>query len=98
MDAGGEPGQPGEYSYEEISPFIHVNGRTLFFASNGKPGFGGYDLYRSERENAQWTEPVNFGFPVNTHEDQFSLFITADGQHGFYSHEDNQKANFFKDL
>ncbi|MEJ0056371.1 MAG: OmpA family protein [Bacteroidota bacterium] len=79
--------------YEEISPFIHVNGRTLFFASNGKPGFGGYDLYRSERENAQWTEPVNFGFPVNTHEDQFSLFITADGQHGFYSHEDNQKAN-----
>ena len=79
--------------YEEISPFIHVNGRTLFFASNGKPGFGGYDLYRTERENLQWTEPVNFGYPVNDHEDQFSLFITADGQHGFYSHEDNQKAN-----
>ncbi len=79
--------------YEEISPFIHVNGRTLFFASNGKPGFGGYDLYRSERENGEWTEPDNFGFPVNNHEDQFSLFITADGQHGFYSHEDNQKIN-----
>jgi len=79
--------------YEEISPFIHVNGRTLFFASNGKTGFGGYDLYRSEYENGEWTEPVNFGFPVNNHEDQFSLFITADGQHGFYSHEDNQKLN-----
>ncbi len=79
--------------FEEISPFIHVNGRTLFFASNGKPGFGGYDLYRSERENGQWAEPANFGFPVNNHEDQFSLFITADGQHGFYSHEDNQKIN-----
>lgn len=79
--------------YEEISPFIHVNGRTLFYASNGRPGFGGYDLYRSEREDAQWTEPVNFGYPVNNHEDQFSLFITADGQHGFYSHEDNEKLN-----
>ena len=79
--------------YEEISPFIHVNGRTLFFASNGKAGFGGYDIYRSERENGEWTEPANFGFPVNNHEDQFSLFITADGQHGFYSHEDNQKVN-----
>lgn len=79
--------------YEEISPFIHVNGRTLFFASNGKTGFGGYDLYRSEYENGQWSEPVNFGFPVNNHEDQFSLFITADGQHGFYSHEDNRKLN-----
>ena len=82
--------------YEEISPFIHVNGRTLFFASNGKPGFGGYDIYRSERENGQWTVPVNFGYPVNTYEDQFSLFITADGQHGFYSHEDNQRINSSK--
>ena len=53
--------------YEEISPFIHVNGRTFFFASNGKPGFGGYDIYRSERENGQWTVPVNFGYPVNTY-------------------------------
>ena len=82
--------------YEEISPFIHANGRTLFFASNGKPGFGGYDIYRSERESGKWTEPVNFGFPVNNHEDQFSLFITADGQHGFYSLEDNQKTNSSK--
>ncbi len=82
--------------YEEISPFIHVNGRTLFFASNGKPGFGGYDIYRTERENGEWIDPVNFGFPVNTHEDQFSLFITANGKYGFYSHEDNLKANSSK--
>jgi OOP family OmpA-OmpF porin len=82
--------------FEEISPFIHANGRTLFFASNGKPGFGGYDIYRTERENGKWTEPVNFGYPVNTYEDQFSLFITADGQHGFYSHEDNERANSSK--
>ena len=82
--------------YEEISPFIHVNGRTLFFASNGRQGFGGFDLYRTERENTQWTEPVNFGSPVNTYEDQFSLFITADGQRGFYSHEENGKMNSSK--
>ncbi len=68
----------------------------MFFTSNGKPGFGGYDIYRSERENNQWTEPINFGYPVNTHEDQFSLFITSDGQHGFYSHEDNEKINSSK--
>ncbi|MBL7850963.1 MAG: OmpA family protein [Cyclobacteriaceae bacterium] len=79
--------------YDEISPFIHVNGRTLFIASNGKPGFGGYDIYRSEYENGAWTAAENFGSPVNNHEDQFSLFITRDGQRGFYSHEDNLKAN-----
>ncbi len=82
--------------YDDISPFIHVNGRTLFFASNGKPGFGGFDIFRSELDQNQWSEPVNFGYPVNTHEDQFSLFITADGQHGFYSHEDNLKVNSSK--
>jgi len=79
--------------FDEISPFIHVNGRTLFVASNGKPGFGGYDLYRSDYENGVWTATENFGSPVNNHEDQFSLFITRDGQRGFYSHEDNLKAN-----
>ena len=79
--------------YDEISPFIHVNGRALFIASNGKPGFGGYDVYRSDYENGVWTATENFGSPVNNHEDQFSLFITRDGQRGFYSHEDNQKVN-----
>ncbi len=79
--------------YDEISPFIHVNGRTLFIASNGKPGFGGYDIYRSDYENSAWMATENFGSPVNNHEDQFSMFITRDGQRGFYSHEDNAKVN-----
>lgn len=79
--------------YDEISPFIHVNGRTIFIASNGKPGFGGYDIYRSEYDNGVWSAAENFGSPVNNHEDQFSLFITRDGERGFYSHEDNFKVN-----
>jgi OOP family OmpA-OmpF porin len=79
--------------YDEFSPFIHTNGRTLYFTSNGRPGFGGYDIFKSERENSQWTEPVNFGYPVNNHEDQFSLFITANGEHGYYSHEEGFQYN-----
>ena len=53
--------------------------------------FGGYDLFRSEKENGEWQEPINFGYPVNNHEDQFSLFITADGKRGYYSHEEGSK-------
>ena len=74
--------------YEEISPFIHANGQTLFFATNGRPGFGGYDIFYSVRGDSTWQSPVNFGAPVNNHEDQFSLFITADGRRGYYSHEE----------
>jgi OmpA-OmpF porin, OOP family len=74
--------------YHEISPFIHANGRTLFFATTGRPGFGGYDIFRSEKEDSVWTEPVNFGYPINNQDDQFSMFITADSERGYYSHEE----------
>ncbi|MEJ2003830.1 MAG: OmpA family protein [Cyclobacteriaceae bacterium] len=73
---------------EDVSPFIHPNNRTLYFASNGRTGFGGYDIYYTERGPEGWSEPENFGAPVNTGEDQVSLFITADGQKGYYSLED----------
>lgn len=74
--------------YDELSPYIHANGRTLFFASDGRPGFGGKDIYWSDWIDSAWVKPVNFGYPINNHEDQFSLVITADGRHGYYSHEE----------
>ncbi|MGK7396979.1 MAG: OmpA family protein [Candidatus Cyclobacteriaceae bacterium M3_2C_046] len=75
---------------DEVSPFIHVNGQTLFFASKGYQGMGGFDLYYTERQDNQWSEPKNLGFPINTHEDQVSLFVTADGQKGYYALDERQ--------
>lgn len=81
-------GKPINTEYVENSPFIHVNGRTLYFASNGLPGFGGFDIYFSEKLDGAWSQPENFGSPINDQEDQYSLFITADGKKGYYSHEE----------
>ena len=83
---------------DEVSPFIHVNGQTLYFASNGRPGFGGYDLYVSERtptgkQTNTWSAPQNLGYPINTFRDQASLFITANGRDGYYSDEDLRNDN-----
>lgn len=72
---------------DEVSPFIHVNGFTLFFASKGHPGMGGFDLYSAERKNNTWSTPVNLGYPINTHDDQISLFVSTDGKRGYYSYE-----------
>ena len=72
---------------DEISPFIHNNGQTLYFASNGRTGFGGYDLFVTELVDNKWTEPENLGYPINSSADQVSLFITADGRKGYYSYE-----------
>ena len=82
--------------FDEISPFIHANNMTLFFASNGLPGFGGYDLFFTEKDSANWTTPKNLGAPMNDNEDQFSLFITADGKKGYYSHEETLESGFSK--
>lgn len=70
---------------DEVSPFIHVNGRTLFFSSKGYKGFGGFDIYYSERAPDGWTTPENLGYPINTHDDQVSMFVTTDGKKAFYS-------------
>jgi outer membrane protein OmpA-like peptidoglycan-associated protein len=75
--------------FDEMSPFIHANNRTLFFASNGLPGFGGYDIFYVEKDSASWSAPKNFGAPLNDHDDQYSLFITADGKKGYYTHEED---------
>lgn len=88
-------GKPVNTPYDEISPFIHVNNRVLYFASNGQVGFGGYDIFFSERDSASaWHEPKNMGAPINNNEDQFSLFITADGKKGYYSHEEAREGGY----
>jgi OOP family OmpA-OmpF porin len=74
--------------YNERSPFIHANGRTLFFATDGRPGFGGFDIFWSDWADSTWSKPVNFGYPINNYEDQYSMVISADGARGYYSHEE----------
>jgi len=84
---------------DDISPFIHVNEQTLYFATDGRTGFGGFDIYYSERDTAnKWTEPKNFGYPINSHNDELAMFITADGTHGYYSYETRENNQFYSQL
>ncbi|GAB4334183.1 MAG: hypothetical protein OHK0038_10990 [Flammeovirgaceae bacterium] len=78
---------------DEISPFLHVNNNTLFFSSDGYPGFGGYDIYKSEQKNKVWEKPINLGYPINNFRDQVSFFVTADGKTAYYSNEESQENN-----
>ncbi len=75
---------------DEISPFIHPNGISLFFASDGYAGMGGMDIFSSDKTENGWSFPSNLGYPLNTIKDQVSLFITADNKTGYYSLEQNQ--------
>lgn len=71
---------------DEMSPFIHFDGRTLYFASDGRTGMGGFDIYFSRMKNdSTWTEPVNLGYPINTYNDEMGLVIDATGERAFFS-------------
>lgn len=77
----------------DVAPFIHPNGRTLYFASDARTGMGGYDMYMSTKEDTGWTEPKNLGYPLNTYNDEMSFVISADEQKGYYSVEIKKDAN-----
>ena len=65
---------------DDAAPFIHSDGRTLYFASNGRVGMGGYDLYYSTLQaDGTWSEPVNMGYPINSPADEINIFINASG-------------------
>ncbi|GAA4835272.1 OmpA family protein [Algivirga pacifica] len=81
-------GMPVNTSQDDISPFIHANGTTLFFASKGHLGMGDHDLFQAELQNGVFSEPKNLGYPINTFSEQVSLFITADGKQAYYSMEE----------
>lgn len=73
-------------SSDEINPFIHPDGKTLYFSSNGNNSMGGFDVFYSTFENnVSWTMPQNVGYPVNSTGDDYYLQVTADGKSAYLS-------------
>ncbi|WP_143304982.1 OmpA family protein [Chitinophaga vietnamensis] len=73
-------------SGRETTPFIHPDGQTLYFASNGHPGYGGLDIYYSRRQpDGSWGPAVNLGYPINTIDEDASLVVAADGKTAYFA-------------
>ena len=73
-------------SADETCPFIHADNQTLYFNSNGLPGYGMADLFLSRKNNEnKWTTPINLGYPINTIDDEGSLTVASDGKTSYYA-------------
>lgn len=70
---------------DDKSPFIHSDSQTLYYASNGKYGVGGFDIYFSKFENSDWTVPQNIGYPINTEEDDLGFVVSTSGKKAFFA-------------
>ncbi len=73
-------------SGNEASPFIHPDNNTLYFMSNGHPGFGKDDIFYSRRQaDGTWGTPKNMGYPINTENHEGSLVVSANGKTAYFA-------------
>ncbi|MEO7307090.1 MAG: OmpA family protein [Ferruginibacter sp.] len=81
-------GESVNTSGDESCPFMHADNQTLYFNSNGHPGYGMTDLFLSKKINdSSWAFAENLGYPINTIDDQGSLIVAADGKTAYYASE-----------
>lgn len=89
-------------SKNEKSPFIHPDSESMYFASDGHSGMGGYDLFKSSLESSIWGKPKNLGYPINTENNEIGLMVTLDGRQAYFASNKINKANgwdiYFFDL
>ncbi len=72
--------------YDDEMPFLHADGTTFYFMSDGHAGMGGKDLYLSHFENdSVFSKPENLGYPINTKENEGTMTVSLDGKTAYYS-------------
>ncbi|MDR0971982.1 MAG: OmpA family protein [Bacteroidales bacterium] len=89
INAGGRINTP----MNEKTPYLHSDGVSLYFASNGWKGLGGYDLFYIRLDDKKQKEPINMGYPINTEADQSGLYVTLDNKKAYFASnniEDNE--------
>lgn len=91
-DAKGKWGKPVNLgaivnsTYDEADVFMHPDGRTLYFASNGHNSMGGYDIFKTTlKDDGEWTKPENIGYPINTPLDDRFFVVAGNGRRAYYA-------------
>jgi outer membrane protein OmpA-like peptidoglycan-associated protein len=83
--------------YDEDGVYMHPDGKTLYFSSEGHNSIGGNDIFYSEHEDGRWKTPVNLGIPINTPDDDVFFSVAADGRTAYYS-SDREEGYGEKDI
>ena len=78
--------------HDEICPFLHADGKTFFYSSNGEKSIGGYDVFSCQKESDQiWNNSKNIGTPINTVNNEIYFSTSSDGKKAYYSSTNSQQ-------
>ncbi len=94
QNLGSEINTPGS----EDKPFLHPDGTTLYFTSDGHPGYGGRDIFVSRWVDNKWTKPINLGGQINSEGDESSIFVNTLGTKAYISKENNEGGRRDQDI
>lgn len=75
-------------AYDETSPFLAADGRTLFFSTNDvERSMGGHDVLTSTFLDwtGRWSPAENLGLPINSVGDEQDLVLSTDGSRAFFA-------------
>ncbi|OIP00646.1 MAG: hypothetical protein AUJ98_07355 [Bacteroidetes bacterium CG2_30_33_31] len=73
-------------SKNEMTPFIHPDGQSLYFVSNGHLGMGGTDIFYSKLDaNGGFSDPINIGYPINSKDNEMGILIDSKGTLAYIS-------------
>lgn len=71
--------------YDEEGVFMHPDGKTLYFSSQGHKTMGGFDIFKTVFDSGQWSKPENIGYPINSPDDDLFFVLAASGIRGYYA-------------
>lgn len=86
-------GEPVNTKGSEMFPYVHEDG-SIYFASDGHPGLGGLDIFRSQLTPDGWTEPENLGPPINSSADDFGIVFRPGLEQGYFSSNRGRVGNY----
>lgn len=86
--------------YDEEGVYMHPDGKTLYFSSQGHSSMGGYDIFKTvyDETTKTWSAPENLGYPVNSADNDVFFVISASGKHGYYTSIANKDSKGLRDL
>lgn len=71
--------------HNEDGVFMHPDGKTMYFSSDGHESMGGYDIMYSTNTDTGWSKPTNMGYPINSVDDDVFFVTTPDGKRAYFS-------------
>jgi outer membrane protein OmpA-like peptidoglycan-associated protein/tetratricopeptide (TPR) repeat protein len=74
---------------DEVTPFLHADGKTMYFSSDGHLGMGNRDFFKTTFNDStkSWTKPINLGYKINSPGDEYSLSVSRDGSKAFFAND-----------